>query len=586
MSLSISLINLLPANKRSLLYRLLLRLLDHLTGVAKMDQLYQQHHMQGLSKEAFAAKLLTVLQVEVTGIKQLQQRLPTQGPLVIASNHPFGGLEGVILSLFISQLRPDLKVLANQGLRLFPELQDYFIFTNPLSERDPKNGPSLRTSIQHLKQGGALLIFPAGRVSYYQQEKQRISEHHWNRTVAGFINRCEADFIAVFTSGYNSRWFYRVGRLYQRLRMLMLAHEVLNKKGAKVQISSSQPVKPTAFNQAQSLQQQAAVCRLLSYAQDPQWRYQWPADPVTKLLPLADEIAPAELLHEIQQLPAEQHLLDHSHYSVYFGYQQQIPKVVTEIARLRELVFREHNEGSGQPVDTDAFDGSYTHLFVFNNKSNKIIGAYRMGQTDKLLAEGDNNALYLSRMFNFGQHFVNQQQPCLEMGRSFLIPEYQRSFQGLFLLWRGIGAFVGQYPQYRILYGTVSLSKLYDPRSVAIIERALVDNATQADPRDKVKPHKPFPFSVHPEIAEFAQQQPLSEHLNALLASIEADGKGIPILLKHYMKLGANFHCLGIDGNFNDTPGLLLSVNLAKAPAKMVKMYLREKTESYLSYPD
>jgi putative hemolysin len=179
-------------------------------------------------------------------------------------------------------------------------------------------------------------------------------------------------------------------------------------------------------------------------------------------------------------------------------------------------------------------------------------------------------------MFEFGPEFVNRQQPCLEMGRSFLIPEYQRSFQGLYLLWRGIGAFVCKFPHYRTLYGTVSISKLYDPRSVALIEKAMVTQTTT------VRPRACFDYQLHPEVIDFIAQNNLRPHLTALLKGIEADGKDVPILLKHYEKLGATFHCLGIDKHFNDTPGLLLSVDLPSAPEKLLKLYLAEGWKTYL----
>jgi putative hemolysin len=277
----------------------------------------------------------------------------------------------------------------------------------------------------------------------------------------------------------------------------------------------------------------------------------------------------------VHQLPSEQHLLDHKELSVYFGYQNQIPITVNEIARLREMVFREHNEGSGEPLDTDHFDATYTHLFVLKQNTGQIIGAYRMGQTDKLLTDGNLDNLYLHRMFDFSPDFVNRQQPCLELGRSFLIPEYQRSFQGLFLLWRGIGAFVCQYPQYRTLYGTVSISKLYDVRSAAIIQQAMVTST------NKVAPRTSFEHKLHPEAQDFAQQHGLRQHVTALLKGIEPDGKDVPILLKHYSKLGAVFHCLGIDKSFNDTPGLLLSVDLPNAPEKLLKLYMGERWQEY-----
>lgn len=575
MPAAISLANLVPSHRKNVFVDLMIKLMDRVLGISHMDAMYQQNHMAGLNKEAFAQKLLDIMGIQVLGGDTLEQKIPKTGPLVIASNHPFGGIEGVILCLLLGRIRPDLKVLANQGLRLFPELQDYFIFTNPLTERNPKNTPSIRASVRHVKQGGALLLFPAGRVSYYQNDKARVSEHSWNRVIGRLITTSGAHYIPIFISGKNSPMFYRLGRIYYRLRMLMLPRELLNKKNQKIQLNTGNPVASNLFYNDINLVQHAHLCRALSYVQDPQWQKSWPADKVTELQPLAAEAKYSDIFEELARLPEEQHLLDHKQFSVYFGYQDQLPVTVAEIARLRELVFREHNEGSGQPLDTDGFDATYTHLFVVETKQQKIIGAYRMGQTDRLLKAQGIDGLYLTRMFNFKPDFVNRLEPCLEMGRSFLIPEYQRSFQGLYLLWRGIGAFVCKFPHYRTLYGTVSLSKLYDMRSVALMENALVTETS------KVEPKTPFDFTLHPELQDFAEQQPMKPHLTALLASIEDDGKDIPVLAKHYLKMGAKYHCLGIDSNFNDTPGLLLSVNLPEAPEKLGKLYLADGWNDY-----
>ncbi|MDC0603410.1 lysophospholipid acyltransferase family protein [Aliiglaciecola sp.] len=574
---SISIANLVPKENLSAALKLAIALLDRLVGVSKMNQMYQQHNMQGLSKELFATKLLEIMNIQVLGHDNLQHSIPETGPVVIASNHPFGGIEGVILCLLVGEIRSDLKVLANQGLKLFPELSDYFIFTNPLSEKDPKNAPSLRASLKHVKQGGAILIFPAGRVSYYQGDKKRVSEHTWNRVIAKLITATNAQYLPVFVSGKNSRLFYTMGRIYYRLRMFMLARELLNKRNAKITISCGTPVKAKTYK-GENTTRHAALCRVQSYCQDPQWQMTWPADKQITQKPIAEETSWQVIQNELEKLPQEQHLLNHKDFDVYYGYQHQLPNTVHEIARLRELVFREHNEGSGEPIDTDHFDATYTQLFVVNEQQQKIVGAYRMGRTDELLKDGDLSKLYLAKMFKFGPQFVNQQRPCLELGRSFLIPDYQRSFQGLYLLWRGIGAFVCKYPHYRTLYGTVSLSKLYSPRGVALIKHALISDTKG------VEPFNHFDFPLHHELIDYDNQHGLKGDLSPLLACVEQDGKDIPILAKHYQKLGAKFHCLGIDKSFNDTPGLLLSVDLPQAPEKLLKLYLGEQWKDYKEY--
>jgi len=577
MSTVISISNII--DKSSWSTKALIWCLDRLLGISKMNHLYQTNGMQGLNKEAFADKLISILKLDIEGLQILKDRIPATGPLVIASNHPFGGIEGVILARAIGEVRPDLKVLANKGLGIFKELREYFIFTNPLSQKDPRNGPSLRHCIQHVKNHKALLIFPAGKVSYYQAHKNAISEHHWNKIIGRLISIDYCQYLPIFVSGQNSNMFYRVEKLFFRLRMLLLGRELLNKTGTKITIKCGHAVHQKQLKGNDYLEK-AAFARALSYTQDPRWSYHWPADTITEHLPLLAPVFKEAIKAELNQLPKEQMLCVYKGFSVYYAYQYQTPSIVKEIARLRELVFRDYNEGSGQAIDTDHFDATYVHLFVVENEGSRIIGAYRLGLTDQLMAEKGLDGLYLNKMFDFKPQFLNRELPSIELGRSFLIPEYQGSFQGLLLLWRGIGAFVCKFPQYRNLYGTVSISKLYDPRSVALIQRALVDPNKQQN----VHPHQPFDFSLHHELEEFCKQYNHRTHLPYWLKSIEADGKDLPILAKQYEKMGAEFHSLGIDTSFNHTPGLLLSVNLPKAPTKLLKLYLGDGYEAYLNY--
>ncbi|MFT6086120.1 MAG: putative hemolysin [Glaciecola sp.] len=557
--------------------KVLIWFLDRLLGIKKMDMLYRKYKMQGLSKEDFSDRLIQILELDIHGKEELQRKIPKTGPVVIASNHPFGGIEGVILARIIGEVRPDLKVLANRGLGIFKEISDYFIFTNPLSPNDPKNGPSLRQCVKHVQSQGALLIFPAGKVSYYQESKSGISEHLWNKLVGRLVSIDQCQYVPIFINGENSPSFYRIEKVYFKLRMLLLGRELLNKTGAKIVINTGSAIQEKQFDKQLNHTEKAMLCRALSYAQDQRWRYQWPADAVIGQLPITEEIKTEQLVSEVEALPSEQLLLENKDYSVYFGYQSQLPSVVQEIARLREIVFRMHNEGSGQPIDTDEFDATYTHLFIIKKVNHQIVGAYRIGFTDKLTEKRGPAGLYLHKMFNFKPSFANQQGPCMEMGRSFLIPEMQGSYQGLLLLWKGIGRLAAKFPQYRTLYGTVSISKLFDPRSVKLIAQAFVDNKSAT----QVEPVNSFEFDSHREIDELAQKVNLREQLTAFLTSIEEDGKDIPVLARQYLKMGATFHALGIDKSFNHTPGLLLSVHFPSAPEKLLKLYVGEDYKAY-----
>lgn len=570
--------SLAPDNFSGKVLKIIGPLLDRLTGVNKLRIMYAKNELQGLDKQAFSSKLLSLLGVQIYGEKGVLKHIPKTGRCIIVCNHPYGMIEGVIVANFLTAYRSDTKIMANAALQIFKEISDYFIFANPLNPKAAINTKAIKQCFSHVKKEGLLVIFPAGRVSSFQADKQQITDAPWNRLAVQIATKTNTPILPVFISGSNSPLFHRLGRIYYRLRLFMLVREMLKLQQHKIEFSATQLIKPEQLKQLVGIEKMNDFVRLQCYLNDQAYFTPWSQDKeviMEEIMPAVDSTLMAQ---EIAELPKEQYLLNYKNFSVYYGYQQQIPHCVKEITRLREIVFRMHNEGSGKPCDTDKFDATYTHIFIFDHEHNEIIGAYRMGQTDILLKDGDISALYLSQMFNFEAEFINQQQPCLEMGRSFVVEKHQNSFYGLLLLLKGIGHFAGKNPRYKTLYGTVSLSKLYNPRSVALINKVMV-NDTKG-----VTAKAPFKGLLHPEVDAFFNDKTSDiKTLSEFIKTIEADGKDVPILLKQYHKLGAKFHCMGIDLNFNDTPGLLLSVNLTKSPEKLVKLYVGEYKDAYLN---
>ncbi|MBA6262244.1 lysophospholipid acyltransferase family protein [Colwellia sp. Bg11-12] len=555
-------------------------LLDKLLGINKLRNVYESCQLSGLDKQQFSQKLLDGLGVQVSGVNGVLEKVPQSGRCVVVCNHPYGMIEGVIIAHLLTAFRSDTQVMANVGLQIFKEIKGYFIFANPLKPKAKINTLAIKQCFSHLENDGLLVVFPAGRVSFFQSDKQRITDGDWNRLVIKLAQKTRAPILPVFISGTNSQLFHRMGRIYYRFRLLMLAHEMFKLQAHNINLKTNNLLSIKQLNEFKGIKRMNDFVRLQCYLNDENYFTPWLEDdasmPFKNIIPTADKIT---IKSELAQLPDEQHLLDFKSFSVYYGYQNQMPLCVQEITRLREITFRTLDEGSGEICDTDKFDATYMHLFIFDHKNEEIIGAYRIGQTDLLQNKGGVSQLYLSQMFNFSAGFINQQQPCLEMGRSFIIAAHQNSFHGLLLLWKGIGAFVCQNPHYRTLYGTVSLSKLYDPRSVALIDEVMVTN------KDGVNAKEAFKGKLHPEVKDFISAAPVElNQLSALVMGIEEDSKDIPVLLKQYHKLGAIFHCTGIDVNFNHTPGLLLSVNLPEAPEKLLKLYLGSSKAAYLNY--
>ena len=557
-------------------------ILDRLLGIKKLNNLYREQQFSGLGKQDFSEQLLAALEVSILSTDKILKKIPKTCKFIVVCNHPYGMVEGVIIANILTNYRSDTKVMANIALQVFTEINDYFIFANPLKPQTAINSTAIKQCYRHVENDGLLVIFPAGRVSFYQNEHKIITDGHWNRLAVNIATKTQAPILPIFISGTNSVLFHRLGRVYYRFRLLMLAREMFKLQNHQITLSANNLITPKHLQVFSNSDMKNKLLRLQCYLNDQQYFQPWPKDDAkTAISPVAEKTDSKLIKSELEKLPEKQHLLTFKNYAVYYGYQRQIPSCVKEIARLRELTFRDLDEGSGEPYDTDKFDATYMHLFIFDHDKNQITGAYRIGQTDILQKQGGLAQLYLSQMFNFNNDFINQQQPCLEMGRSFIIASEQKSYHSLLLLWQGIGAYVGQNPRYRTFYGTVSLSKQYDPRSVAIMEQIMVKASAGVTAKTA------FTGRLHPEVTQFIEQNTIKlKELSVIINAIEEDGKDIPVLLKQYHKLGANFHCMAIDTNFNQTPGLLLSVHFPSTPKKLLKLYLGDNMAEYLAYKE
>jgi len=578
----ISLAALAGPGKLGTLLRVVGPVIDRVLGIHDLARRYEDYGLGGLDKHAAAARILEQQGIEMPGAEQLRQAVPADGPALVVANHPYGGMEGIMLAHILGEHRRDVKILANVGLRVLTDLSGFFIFTNPLSPRSRGNVPSLLACRRHLQGGGLLVVFPAGQVSSHQEPLGRISDAPWNRLPAQLALQTGATVTSVFIAGENRKRFHRMGRVHPRFRLLMLVREMLALRDRAVPLACARPLPSGLLARLGDAQEVNDVLRLRVYLADPARDVTWPrvADQrAERFAPLAPPSDAAVVAREVAALSAAQRLVQHKGYSVYCGYQRQLPQTVREIARLREKTFRPVDEGSGESLDTDDFDATYLHLFLRRDGDGEILGAYRLGQTDVLIDGDDLSGMYLSAMFDFGPGFENRRAPCLELGRSFIVPEFQKSVHGLFLLWKGIGTYLVRNPRYRTLYGTVSLSKLYAPRTVDLIDRVLSSRT------DDVAPVEPFSIPEHPDLNDYLRGRDLGmKQLSTLVQALEPDGKDLPVLVRQYANLGARFHCLGIDRSFADTPGLLLSIHVPGIPPRHLDRYLGPDKVAYLAH--
>lgn len=521
---------------------------------------------------AFATAALRVLDVRADC--DVVEEIPDHGPLIVAANHPRGALDGLALLDVIGRVRPDVRLLANHFLACIPELRDLCFFVDPFERHDStqRSLAGLRAAHSWLRRGKALLIFPAGEVAHRRRADGTLVDSPWRSTVGRLARSTSARILPVYLDGANSPLFYIAGRIHSLFRTVLLPRELLNSRGGSVSVRFGRALhanelltdKDTADSVTQRIRD--AVEKSRSGAPIVQHHRRESPEPV------ASPIDPAHLAQDVQQLPAAARLLTTNVFDVYCAEAAQIPHVLVEIGRLRESSFRAVGEGTGNRSDIDSFDPRYLHLFVWNQKAREVVGAYRIGRADEIVASSGVDGLYTRTLFHFDERLLNRLPPALELGRSFVRAEYQRDHHALLLLWKGICAFVQRHPHYRVLFGAVSISARYTDRTRHMLMRFLEQNHRHQQVAALVSSLHPYsPTSLHHDVSTEAPRT-LNE-ADALASQFENDGRGMPVLLRQYLKLNARVLGFNVDPSFGDALDALMMVDLLEVDIRILRRY-------------
>jgi len=304
------------------------------------------------------------------------------------------------------------------------------------------------------------------------------------------------------------------------------------------------------------------------------------------MAPIVAELPLAALAAEVAALPASDLLVEGERFRVYCTHAEQIPSVLQEIGRLREVTFRAVGEGTGKCADIDLFDAYYLHLFVWDARASAIVGAYRLALIDQILERYGKRGLYTYTLFKYGARVLDSLSPGIELGRSFVRAEYQRSFAPLLLLWRGIARLIAQAPRYAMLFGPVSISKSYAPASRRLMVAYLSSRNAEPCLAGEVKPRRPFPGATRPSPyrADVTGLDSIEE-LSRRISLIEHDGKGIPVLLRQYLRLGGRLLGFNVDHRFADALDGLLFVDLRQTEPAVLARYMGEaNTVAFRAY--
>ncbi len=545
----------------------------------------------------FLERLLDVMNIETAVSEADLARIPRTGPVVVVANHPFGGIEGIVLAALLRSVRPDVKLMANFLLKAIPDLHDAMIFVDPF-DRDVSAKVNLRPikeCVRWLRHGGALGVFPAGAVSHMDLRRGGVTDPDWSPTIARLIHMTEAPVLPVFFRGSNSLLFQVLGMVHPRLRTGMLPRELVNKRNRTLELRIGHviPHQRLAGLEDRALMEylRGRTYHLRRRESERKMAVQRRTLPIhflqPKTEPVAEPEAPERLRDEVASLRPEQRLVTNGPYDVWVAEAAQMPRLLPEIGRLREATFRAVKEGTGRARDLDRFDEYYLHLFVWNREKQEVVGAYRLGPTDMIVKQLGLRGLYTSTLFRYRKKLLDRINPALEMGRSFIRQEYQKNFAPLLLLWKGIGVYVARHPRYRHLFGPVSISSDYQTSSRLLLVAFLKASSFLPQLARLVRPRKPLrtdPLTQHQLRQHSAVVRDLDE-VESLIADLETDLKGIPVLLRQYLRLGGKLLAFNVDPHFSNVLDGLILVDLVQTDPTLLAKYMgAEEMKKFRAY--
>lgn len=558
-------------------------------GLNRINGIYSHiYRYQGLD---FADKLLEHLNVSCDFIPDELEYLPKDQPFIIVSNHPFGAIDGVMMLSILGRRRPDLKILTNFILSYIPNLEEHFFPVNPFTDR-----PGIRSSLgglkmakEHLAAGGVLGLFPSGEVSSNKNRDKVVKDIEWQSSIIKLIKGAGVPVVPVYFNGSNSRLFHLMGKVNPYLRTARLPHELINKRDKTISLRIGRPVMPTELDEFVDIRMLGKYLWNRIYALEANVRegdsQEKKGRPAATMEPVAPHVPVEKLCADIEAI-AQEKLFEVNNYECYLARTEQIPALMTEIAVSREETFRAVGEGTGKSMDTDDYDKYYRHLILWDKQRKAFVGAYRLGFGNEIVRKWGLDGFYSNSLFRYGREFRPYLRKSVELGRSFVVPAYQKDPLALMLLIKGLMYMVIKKPEVRYLIGPVSISSWYPYFYRSLMVHYLRLRQSVPELEKYVSPKFPFVPDFHRvKVDELVDGKMESlERFDRFMYRLSNNRFRLPTLLKKYIKINARILAFNVDPDFNDCVDGLIMLDVMDVPKSEIDGLSKEFADKDMVY--
>ena len=514
------------------------------------------------------------------------KRIPKEGPFITISNHPLGGIDGVLLLKLLIEKRADYKIVANFLLQRVAPLKPYVMPVNPFETRkDAKSSiAGVKSALLHLREGKPLGIFPAGEVSTHKDGKLNVDKP-WEEGAVKLIKKANVPVIPIYFHAKNSRLFYFLSKFSDTLRTAKLPSEIIQQRGRVIKVRIGKPISVKDQNAYKALPDFYKFIRRKTYMlanpfeksnrliSSQKIKIKKPTKKISLQRNSDLFIAEVDALRETNS-----RLLKSKNYEVFFASAKDIPNLIHEIGRLREITFRAIGEGTNKELDLDKFDNYYHHLLLWDAVAEKLVGAYRMGLGKEIYKKYGIKGFYVQSLFRIEPELHQMMDNTIEMGRAFIIAEYQQKPMPLFLLWKGIVHVTLRYPEYKYLMGGVSISNQFSDFSKSLMIEFMKSHYYDPYIAQYIRPKKEYKVKLKDGDKDFVFDASKADmqKFDKIIDEIEPGILRIPVLIKKYVKQNARLVAFNVDPKFNNAIDGLMYIKVADIPESTVKPVMEE----------
>ncbi|MDI6032601.1 lysophospholipid acyltransferase family protein [Flavobacterium sp. LB2P84] len=552
--------------------------------ISTLNKVYDRN--KHLKDVAFLNGILDDLQIKFEIPEEDLKRLPKEGAYITISNHPLGGIDGVLLLKLMLEREPNFKIIANFLLHRIEPLKKYIMPVNPFeNHKDAKSSVvGIKETLRHLSDGKPLGMFPAGEVSTYKDGKLMVDKP-WEEGAIKVIRKAQVPVVPIYFHAKNSRLFYLLSKISSTFRTAKLPSEVFSQKRRVIKVRIGKPISVSEQNEHATIEEYSEFLRKKTYmlANPFEKESNFLPTPTLKIPKSPKKIVTAasqdKMIKEVDALRSRDcRLLQSKNYEVFFARASKIPNILHEIGRLREITFREVGEGTNEPIDLDKHDQYYHHLFLWDADANKIAGAYRMGLGSEIYPKYGINGFYLNDLFRFEPELYDMMHKSIEMGRAFIIKEYQQKPMPLFLLWKGIMHTTLRYPEHKFLLGGVSISNQFSDFSKSLMIEFMKSNYYDPYIAQYIHPKKAYKVKLKDADKDFIFNETESDlnKFDKIIDELEPGSLRLPVLIKKYIKQNAKVVAFNVDPLFNNAVDGLMYIRIADIPESTMKPVMEE----------